>query len=345
MRRTGRRLAAGLAAIALAAAGWTAFWHYVAGTVLDDIGNWKAEREADGWTVDLGAVTTGGFPLSLTVRADALRLAGPAAASPWQWDAPGVTATLHFWDPGRIAVSAPGTHRLAAGGRHFAAELAGAEAVLTRGPDGIDAAEWTISAPVLTGSGRPVASAQALDGGIAVLAPSGGGEPGIAPKSYGFAVRLQALELPAGLRLPPGGAIDLISVEGAVRDLPAAEGPLPGYLEAWREGGGVIELRSAALEREPLNIAGNGTFALDRDLQPEGAMTVDVAGIDEMIGLLKRTGAIDSLQELALRAALALGIGGSTAGDGRIRFPVSLQERTLRVGSLRVLKLPPVRWE
>ncbi len=345
MRRAGRRLAAGLAAIALAAAGWTAFWHYVAGTVLDDIADWKAEHKADGWTVDLGAVTTGGFPLSLTVRADAVRLAGPAAASPWQWDAPGMTATLHFWDPGRIAVSAPGTHRIVAGGRRFAAELAGAEAILARGPDGIDAAEWTVSAPILTGPGGPVASARALDGRMAVLAPHGGGEPGAAQKSYGFALRLRALELPAGLRLPPGGAIDRVSVEGAVRDLPAAEGPVRGYLESWREGGGVIELRSAALERGPLTIAGNGTLALDRDLQPEGAMTVDVAGIDEMIGLLKRTGTIDVVQELALRAALALGIGGSAAGDGRIRFPVSLQQRTLRIGSLRVVKLPPVRWE
>ena len=295
--------------------------------------------------MDLGAVTTGGFPLSLTIRADAVRLAGPARDSRWRWDVPGVTATLHLWAPGRIAVSAPGTHLVDAGGRHFAAELAGAEAILARGPDGIDAAEWTVSAPILRGPGGPVASALAFDGRVAELAPSDGGAPETARKNYGFAVRLRALELPAGLRLPSGGAIDRMSVEGAVRDLPAAEGPLRGYLGAWREAGGVIELRSAALERGPLRIAGSGTFALDRDLQPEGAMTLDVAGIDEMIALLKGTGAIGDLQELALRAALALGIGGSATGDGRIRFPVSLQERTLRIGSLRVLKLPPVRWE
>ncbi len=339
MTRTSLSLAAGLAAIALAAAGYTVFWHSFAGNVLDDIRDWSAEREADGWTVNLGAVTTGGFPFSLTVRAGAVRLAGPASASRWQWDAPGITATARIWDPDRIMVNAPGVHRMAFDNGRFVAEPAGAEAVLTWGRDGIDAAEWTLSAPTFTGPGGWIASARAIRGRMATLAPDDGAGPGSARAGYGFAVVIEAPELPGSLRLPPGGAGDRLSAEGSVRNLPEFEGTLRGWLEAWREAGGVIELQSVAVDRGASRVAGSGTFALDRHLQPEGAMTVEVAGIDGIIESLAGAKAISGLQALALRAALALGTGGKP------RLPISLQERQLSLGPLPVFKLAPIRWE
>ena len=338
MTRTSLSLAAGLAAIALAAAGHTVFWHSLAGNVLDDIRDWSAEREADGWTVNLGAVTTGGFPFSLTVRTDAVRLAGPASAARWQWDAPGFTATARIWDPDRIMVNAPGVHRMAFDNGRFVAEPAGAEAVLTWGRDGIDAAEWTLSAPTFTGPGGRIASARAIRGRMASLTPDDGAKPGSARAGYGFAVVIEAPELPDNLRLPPGGASDRVSAEGSVRNLPEVEGTLRGWLEAWREAGGVIELRSVALDRGSSRVTGNGTFALDRRLQPEGAMTVQVTGIDGIIESLTRAGAIRGLQALALRAALTLGGGGA-------RLPISLQERQLSLGPLPVFKFAPIRWE
>ena len=337
MTGTSLRLAAGLAAIALAAAGYAMFWHFLSGNLLDDIRDWSAEREADGWTVDLGVVTTGGFPLSLTIRADAVRLAGPPSAPRWQWDAPGITATARIWDPDRIVVDAPGVHRIALGDRRFVAELPGAGAALAREQDG--AAEWTLSAPVLRGSGGRIASARTVRGRVAATISKDGAGPGFTGTGYGFAIVIEAPELPGNLRLLPGGTIDRLSAEGSVRDLPEAEGTLRGWLESWREAGGVIELQSVVLDRGPSRVEGNGTFALDRRLQPEGAMVVEVTGIDGIIESLTGMGAMGALQALALRAALALGTAGRT------RLSISLQDRQLSIGPLRVLEFAPIRWK
>ncbi len=336
MTRISLRLAAGIAVIALAAAAYTVFWHSLAGNILDDVRDWSAERKADGWTVNLGAVTTSGFPFSLTVRASAVRLAGPA--SRWQWDAPGMTATARIWDLDRIMVNVPGVHRMAFHNRRFVAEPASAEAVLTWGRDGVDAAEWTLSAPAFTGPRGRIASARAIRGRMAALTPDDGARPGSARAGYRFAIVIEAPELPDSLRLSPGGASDRVSAEGSVRNLPAVEGTLQGWLEAWREAGGVIEFRSVALDRGSSRVTGNGTFALDRRLQPEGAMTVEVAGIDEVIESLTSAGAIRDLQALALKAALTLGAGGA-------RLPISLQERQLSLGPFPVFKFAPIRWE
>ena len=47
----------------------------------------------------------------------------------------------------------------------------------------------------------------------------------------------------------------------------------------WRDKGGTVEVTRLNLDHGPLRLNGEGTFALDRDLQPVGTLTVRVEGL------------------------------------------------------------------
>src|SRR3546814_16278524 len=99
-------------------AGYSAYW-YVAGTMARDrVLDWAAQRRADGYTVDHGAIALGGFPtvIRLAIPQPAIGRNGPAASyGQWQWRAPTATVAIQPWDPrrqrprphGRQAVAVP----------------------------------------------------------------------------------------------------------------------------------------------------------------------------------------------------------------------------------------------
>lgn len=311
--------------MAAAAGIYTLAWLLLADRLRDDIARWTAGAAAGGWTVAAGALDVGGFPFSLRVRTGGVTVTTPR----WRWRAPGVTAAARPWAPGRIRISAPGAHRLEAGGG-LAVEASGADMELVLGDGAPRRVRLAVAAPLVRDD-----RAVLLRAGAAEAEVSRGRDAGAA--GWRFALSLRALRAAAVSRVLD--AAMEASAEGAVLGLPrAAEGPLARRLAEWRAGGGVVELESLAVAWGPLAVDARGTLALDRGLQPEGALTADVTGLAETARALAAAGAVSA------GAAAALTLLQGAAG-GTVSLPVTVQGRSLGVGPLRLLRLPPLRWD
>lgn len=157
----------------------------------------------------------------------------------------------------------------------------------------------------------------------------------------GVAIDIRSVVLPARWRPALGREMARVSVDGVVTGTIAPGTTLANMLGKWRDSGGAIEISAFALDWNELVLRAEGTFALDRDLQPEGAMTADISGIDGTTDLLIADGVIDARTAFAAKVAnRALSFRGGSA-----KLPLSVQDRKLYVGPVPLLRIKAVRWD
>ncbi len=116
-------------------------------------------------------------------------------------------------------------------------------------------------------------------------------------------------------------------------------------LREWNESGGVVEFDRLYLRWGPMIVTGSGTIGLDPALQPEGAFSCRVEGMNAALANLVGKGAIDRRQESLLHSSLQVlsrpsGLTGSSAPI----VPVSMQNGGLFLGPVRLLSLPKIDW-
>ena len=160
----------------------------------------------------------------------------------------------------------------------------------------------------------------------------------------GFAVTLSEIVLPEGKRAVTAGPIERFSANGAVMGpLPAAPS-LAETLAAWANAGGVLELKSFAFKQAPLEATGNGTLALDPNLQPLGALAVRAYGVAETLAQLEQDGLIDPNQAKTAKL-IANGIAKpDDSGKARFDVSLSLQDGYLWLGPVKLARLPRLSW-
>ena len=84
---------------------------------------------------------------------------------------------------------------------------------------------------------------------------------------------------------------------------------------------------------------------MDDALQPVGAFTAQIAGLDRLIDLLEKSGQMRRQQAAIARIALAvLTRAPANGGPPQARVPVSIQNRQLSIGPIPVLRLPVIAW-
>ena len=116
-------------------------------------------------------------------------------------------------------------------------------------------------------------------------------------------------------------------------------------LAQWRDAGGTIDIEQVQLHWGTLHIAGEGTVALDAALQPEGAFTVRIAGLDKLINVLEARGRVRPQQAAIARIALAvLTRTPSDGGPPEARVPLTVQNRVLSIGPVPLLTLDLIDW-
>lgn len=306
------------ALVVAAALGYAFYWHLLSERVRDGIAEWAAERRGAGWPVEFGELERAGFPFHVSIRIRGARMAAPGGSP--EWRLPDATLTLRAWNPERITIDAPGTHRVALGGSEAVVEAAEAEIVL----GARRATTLRLAAPSVRLSGAAPLDVRNLGARIEKQA----GSPAR------FALRARSLSSPRPP--PPDRAITDVRMEGEVEGSAEPAGALGAWAERWRDAGGRVALREFALSWGSLNVRGDGAFRLDGDLQPEGSLNVEVADIDRAAEALADAGIAASVAMLAVRLL--------RRADGSVRVPVRLQRRRLYLGPVRVLELRPVRW-
>ncbi len=297
-------------------------------------------------TVTYSDLELGGFPLRLSARMHDPALALAPLGAQASWSAREAAAEIPVWNWSRISVSLVGPHR-------FSATIGGVTRTHTS-PTG------AVRAEIQTADGRPVQgtliferlalaateAAESVSVGAATvdvgLFPAD--EPTDHSAAYEIRARVADVVVPSALALPFGRSIGLISLEARING-PVPDERWPAALEAWRDAGGTIDVGSLRLDHGPLRVQGEGTFALDADMQPIGAFTAQIRGLFDLVEALRARGVVEAGD--AVMAKVVLGALARRPDDGGppvLNVPLTLQDRALYVGPVRMLRVPPVRW-
>ncbi|MDE2228542.1 MAG: DUF2125 domain-containing protein [Alphaproteobacteria bacterium] len=323
-------------AVALAAA-YSGYWYTVAGKIRDRMAPWVASRQAEGVTIKWDSVAIGGFPLAIRLRFANFDAAA-AKPLPYVMSAADISFWSRPWDLRQWHFSAPDGARV-----EFLLASAGFDA---------KALDGTVTVPLQPGGTADI-EAQGVDGrgaaqGIGLdsvhVAVQ---QPPTPPKTDHDPALLVNFDIKgARLRAAPapfGTTIQDISATATI-DGTMAPAPLPQMLDAWRRAGGAIELESAHLAWDKLDIDANGTLALDDDLQPLAALTATVRGQNEIVDAAVGSGAMPEGDAGLARAVLAMISQQGDDGRKQIRLPISAQNRRLYLGPAAIARIPTIDW-
>jgi hypothetical protein len=330
-------------AAAAAGALYVAVWMMVAAQVRTLSDEWIASQRREGWSIAAGPVTVHGFPRWPQVTLTAVQVTAPLGDGGWTWTAERATVVPAALDLTRLTILAPGTQTVALPGQPTWT-VSSYRAVLEIAVD--DSGKWQrgdltfADLEVRDAEAIPLFGAARFNASLALADGPRGPELPFAAFSGSVDTLRLALAIRPFTRTVTTARLDADLV-GAV-----APGRLSDALDAWRDGGGTLEVRRFLVDWPPLTIAGNGTLALDNDLQPIAAFSTQISGFSETIDVLEADGMMDA--DDAATANVVLGLMAQAPPDGgpaQLNIPVSVQDRQLSVGPFPLLNLPAIEWD
>jgi hypothetical protein len=336
-------LVAALAAIVILYSGW---WWWTARTIAAAANAWIAAEQAKGAKIAPGEVGVGGYPFAFSVKLQNVSLVWPSG---FGFTAQNLRVRSRPWAIRRFNVNAIGGFavNLPPGDVRPALTFAGETLRGTAGfydnavPTSLDLTADTVSA-ALTGiegdAGRELTIATLkLDQTRPTTPPH-------ADTDTAMDVSLQALDLSAPIleTNPLGATIKKVALHLQLMGVPPTTYDSAG-LKAWRDAGGTINAPDLSLEWGDLSFGGNGTLALDNEMQPEGAFSVHLAGYEQALDSLAAAGWIK--MNAASLAKLAMGIAAQKGPDGRpmVKTPLTIQNRHISLGPAKLGQIPELK--
>ena len=338
-----RRVILILLGLVLAAGGGSGGWVLFAKRLEAGIHAWAEARRADGYGVEFASLAMSGYPLGWTAEIGQPMLTSRPGRPPWRWLGPDLSLDLEFFRPQGARVTFPGRHRLELPATSVEATAAMAQADIGfdgRGlMDRIDARFGDVELALDGGPQRLSVKSAVLEAGRVTIETAE--HPAITAAAR---TRWQGVILPDGLAGPLGREIASLALDANLKgELPP--GPPDLALAAWRDGGGTVEVLRLSLEWGPLMLEAGGSLTLDGELQPTGTMTARVRGLVETITAFEMEGALEQRAAAAARlVAAALSRPTGPGGAMEARLPVTLQDRTVMLGPVVLMKVPRLRW-
>jgi hypothetical protein len=329
----------------LLAGGDTLLW--VAGTRLLSSGldSWTAQLRADGWKVSQGTRTSFGWPLTAGLAVNDIGLFGGERTVPGGvgWAAGRVVLTLSLFSPGTLVIAPEGQETLRL--FHGQPVTFSADRILVYLPvwrSGRGSQADLVAKEVtggIIGTGHPQDVRVAALSLHAESQPRDGGGVTAAMR-----LRAREIELPDIGKWPLGATV---SSAGAVLDVvsPNLDGPghdAASQAEAWRKGGGTVELRDVALHWGPLKLTGSALLGLDEKLQPAGTGTADVSGTAAALDALVDAGVVQAGMGATAKAVLTA--MAQLPGGNAVRLPFVLRNNTVSVGQIPLARVNDVAW-
>lgn len=165
-----------------------------------------------------------------------------------------------------------------------------------------------------------------------------------------LAIAVSGVDMPANVpQLLPGPILQAGlagTIKGPFLPPPGVEPPhdLAGFLAHWRDAGGVLDLSKFDFAQGPLSLTGNGTLALDANLQPIGAGKITATGLSDLIDLLAARGAMHR-KDAGIAKAVINGLEKpGAAGRPEVTVGLSIQDNVVSFGFARLFKLPMIIW-
>lgn len=344
-RRWPKLAVAGLAMLALA---YTGYWFVLAGALERGTRAWIEDRQRQGDDITHGAPVWRGFPGSVEVVLPKPALAVRVAAETVTVAGERAVVSVNPFAPQRATLSLEGEQTLALQGVTRPVRYAGTAErceVQVQLRPGLGDGPGSTLPPPATLTVRALAMIDAETGErftVAALDATASALPEGAPGRR-YTLALEDATLPASLDLPFAGVLSHaaadLDVSGSLPALPSGDD-----LIAWRDAGGIIEVRRLELASGPVRLAGDGTLALDRNGQPIGAMSLEISGYHAAVDALIVRGILGVTTGLRIKQIFAVLAGGTVNPSKPVRIPLTLQERVLSAGPIPLMELPAVDW-
>ena len=106
-----------------------------------------------------------------------------------------------------------------------------------------------------------------------------------------------------------------------------------------------MEISALEARYGSMQMVASGTMALDRELQPLAAMSVNLQGYIPALDQLRSVGVIGPGE--AAIAKLVLGTLSRREVDGgqaAVRLPLNIRDRVLKAGGIKLFSIPRLAW-
>lgn len=323
-------------------------WFALASNIRSLSEDWIVEQQRAGWAIAVEDVRLTGFPGWPNLVVDNTSVTAPVEDGGWSWSADSLTLVPQALDLRHMTVQAPGRHELSAPWT--------ADQTWALDTDRFDF-EFELDAHDRLQMGRvhlanaevtdpnalPLIGATRLDLTLA-LTPGRLTDPGAEDTFARFTSAADAVRL--AVSLPPFERVIRTAQLDADLVGRLEPGRLSEALNAWRQGGGTLEVRKVRLDWPPLAIAGDGTVSLDERLQPIAAFSARITGFQDTLRALETQGIIPRGQSSSALVILNLLSNTPRGSDTpELTIPVSVQDQRLSVGPFNVLEIPDVVWD
>ena len=322
------------------------YWRIAAERLQTGFHAWVTEQTARGWDFGSASLSMGGWPRAATVTVPNLTLRHRGKMIPGEMDlaAAGITLSVSLFNPTVLRLSLTGPLHVRVGA---------APDMIVSGDDASvsvplrESGPWSLALHASSLRLGPATGAWQVTLGLlnaeAEIAADAGTDQS-APAAT-FAITSEAIALPAGIKWPLGSNIASLFVEGSLN------GPLPkardiaGWAEAWRDGGGSLEIKRLTIGWGPLGLTSAATLALDEQLQPMGSGSGRIVGYAETLDRLAAGGKLTKSAATAAKAVLSLMAGTPDADQpSSVDVPLTIQYRTLSMRQVPLVRLPELDW-
>lgn len=322
-------------------------WHWLTGEIEVAFRSWADSRREAGWQVRHEAPRRGGWPLAATVMVPRLEIEGATATVPggFAWSAPELVLRLSLPRLDRLVAEPRGALRLRIGEAEYPFAADRIEIATPFEPGASVRRADGLAERLRIGTPQGPLELQGVAMRMSLWSSATEGEPALA-----LAVSAHGLELPRewGGQAPIaalGRRIETIGFEGTISGPIAFASDMSVRAEAWREGGGTVEIGALAVTWGPVQGTVRMTLTLDDALQPMGAGQLRMTGASEAVEALRGAGAIAPRTARAARAAVALlARRPDPQSPPQIELPVTLDDRHLSVGAIPLLRFHVVEW-
>jgi hypothetical protein len=325
------------------------YWQVASARLRDGLRAWVGARRSEGWEVEAGASSIGGWPYAamVTIPNLTLRHSGKDFPGKLSWASAGVTLSLSLYRPAELSVGLTGPQHIRIGDAQDAI-VTGDQLGLSVGLRQSYPLPLTLRAKSLRV--EPADGAWHLTTGLvsadAEVNPAAAqSEPAVA-----FSASAGAIALPATVKWPLGPTISSVSVDGALSGPLPPAGEITALAEEWRDGGGSLKVSRLALGWGSLGLTAAATLALDDQLQPMGSGSGRLVGYAETLDRFAASGVLSRSASIAAKAVLSLMAGTGMSGTGdteappMVEVPLTLQYRTLSMRQVPLVRLPELDW-
>ena len=286
-----------------------------------------AAAEAQGWRIETGSLSTGGFPSRFDVTARDMTVTSPDGRLVWQ--APWVETAALSYQPNKIIAVFPPDQTLDIGGQRVMVASDGLRA------SAAVAAETDLGFQTLTVESQS----------LSLMSPAGAGltaghsllalrtlEP--QPNTYEAYLDLDNVIPAGGLPGLPAGPARLSADATVVLDRPLDR----HALLPTRPLVTAVTLNSLDLTWGDLRLTGRGTLDVDARGIPTGQLDMTAKGWEAVVDLLAATGVIAPQSVQTIRT-----LGGLMVSDGALTLPLTFAEGGMALGPIPLGAAPLIR--